>query len=54
MGGGERACWMRMLLHLGRLPMSRADEALGKMHFWWMFSTYNFAFILTFWAGLYG
>jgi cytochrome c oxidase subunit 1 len=30
------------------------NETLGKVHFWWMFLTYNVTFIPMFWVGLHG
>ncbi len=30
------------------------DERLGRLHFWWMFLTYNATFIPMFWLGLHG
>ncbi len=30
------------------------DERLGRLHFWWMFITYNATFIPMFWLGLNG
>ncbi len=30
------------------------DERLGRLHFWWMFLTYNATFLPMFWLGLHG
>ncbi|MBI4277609.1 MAG: cbb3-type cytochrome c oxidase subunit I, partial [Armatimonadetes bacterium] len=30
------------------------NETLGRLHFWWMFVTYNATFIPMFWLGLHG
>ncbi len=30
------------------------SERLGRLHFWWMFVTYNLTFIPMFWTGLHG
>lgn len=55
MVGGEIFVMMAGLYYwFPKITGRMYNEALGKLHFWWMFLAYNFTFLGMFWVGVQG
>lgn len=54
MGGMIFALFAGIYYWFPKITGRMYDERLGRLHFWWMFVTYNATFIPMFWLGLNG
>jgi cytochrome c oxidase subunit 1 len=54
MGGEIFAIMAAVYYWFPKITGRMLNEKLGKVHFWWMFVTYNVTFIPMFWAGIHG
>ncbi|MDR7433549.1 MAG: cbb3-type cytochrome c oxidase subunit I [Armatimonadota bacterium] len=54
MGGMIFALFAGIYYWFPKITGRMYNETLGKLHFWWMFLTFNTTFIPMFWLGLFG
>ncbi len=54
MGGMIFALFAGIYYWFPKITGRMYDETLGRLHFWWMFVTYNTTFIPMFWLGIFG
>jgi len=54
MGGMIFALFAGIYYWFPKITGRMYNETLGRLHFWWMFVTYNTTFIPMFWLGIFG